>query len=399
VFTHVRIARSPEDIHAIRVSAGKADLVLGCDLVVSGAKKVLTAVREGHTIFLANTAEIMPGEFARSADFSLPVERLKKAIRTAAGDDKAHFFDATRTATSLFGNSLGANMFMLGFAFQHGGLPLSAEAVERAIELNGEAVAMNIAAFRYGRRAAIDPDAVEALVEPAPAEANDSLKLSESFREVVARREAFLTAYQSRRYARRYRALVDRVAKTESEKTPGMTGLAEAVARYLFKLMAYKDEYEVARLYTDTGFLQRVRAQFDGDLRFEFHLAPPMLEKPDPVTGEPKKRSYGPRMLRLFGILKKFRFLRGTPLDPFGYSDERRTERKLIVDYRSMIDMVLEELTPANHAAGVALASIPEKIRGFGPVKQRHLRAAKAEEAALLEQFKAGPAAVLKAAE
>ncbi|TIQ01817.1 MAG: indolepyruvate ferredoxin oxidoreductase family protein, partial [Mesorhizobium sp.] len=145
VFTHVRIARSPDDIHAIRVSAGKADLVLGCDLVVSGAQKVLAAVREGHTIFLANTAEIMPGEFTRSADFSLPVERLKKAISTAAGD-KAHFFDATRTATALFGSSLGANMFMLGFAFQHGGLPLSAEAVEKAIELNGQAVAMNVSA-------------------------------------------------------------------------------------------------------------------------------------------------------------------------------------------------------------------------------------------------------------
>jgi indolepyruvate ferredoxin oxidoreductase len=290
-------------------------------------------------------------------------------------------------------------MFMLGYAYQLGGLPVSGDALEKAIELNGEAVAMNIAAFRYGRRAAIDPDAVEALVEPSPAQANDSLKLSEGFDEVVARRQAFLTAYQSRRYARRYRAFVDRVEKAEREKTTGMSGFAEAVARYLFKLMAYKDEYEVARLYTDTGFLQRVRAQFDGDLRLEFHLAPPMFAKPDPVTGEPKKMSFGPSMLRLFGILKKFRFLRGTPLDPFGYSEERRTERRLVADYRALIESLVAELTPANHAAAVALASIPEKIRGFGPVKQRHLRAAKAEEAALLEQFKSGPAPVLKAAE
>src|SRR5690606_20233056 len=167
VFTHVRIARSPEDIHAIRVSAGKADLVLGCDLVVSGNKKVLAAVRENHTIFVANTTEVMPGDFARSADFSLPTERLKKAIRSAAGEDKAHFFDATRTAAALFGNSLGANMFMLGFACQHGGLPVSAEAVERAIELNGQAVAMNVAAFRWGRRAAHEPDFVRIMVEKA----------------------------------------------------------------------------------------------------------------------------------------------------------------------------------------------------------------------------------------
>jgi indolepyruvate ferredoxin oxidoreductase len=290
-------------------------------------------------------------------------------------------------------------MFMLGYAYQLGGLPVSGEALERAIELNGEAVAMNLAAFRYGRRAAVDPEAVRALVAPAPQQQNDSLRISESFEEMVARRVAFLTAYQSGRYARGYRALVDRVVKAEAEKTPGMTGLGEAVARYLFKLMAYKDEYEVARLYTDTGFLDRVRAQFDGDLRFEFHLAPPMLAKPDPATGEPKKRSYGPSILRLFGMLKKFKFLRGTPLDPFGYSEERRMERRLVADYRALVDTLVAELAPDNHAAAVALASIPEKIRGFGPVKQRHVKAAKAEEANLLEQFRVSPTQVLKAAE
>ena len=200
VFTHVRIASTPEDIHAIRVSAGKADLILGCDLVVSGAKKVLAAVRENHTIFVANTAEIMPGEFARSADFSLPVERLKKAIRAAAGEEKSHFFDATRTASALFGNSLGANMFMLGFAFQHGGLPLSSEAVEKAIELNGEAVPMNIAAFRWGRRAAHQPDFVRGLVSQSTNEASASA-ISQTLDDIIARRAEFLTAYQNAAYA------------------------------------------------------------------------------------------------------------------------------------------------------------------------------------------------------
>jgi indolepyruvate ferredoxin oxidoreductase len=187
--------------------------------------------------------------------------------------------------------------------------------------------------------------------------------------------------------------------QAEADKAPGMSGLGEAVARYLFKLMAYKDEYEVARLYTDTGFVQRVKTQFEGDLRFEFHLAPPLLAKPDPRTGEPKKMSFGPWMLRLFGILKNFRVLRGTPLDPFGYSEERRTERRLIADYRALLETIVAELTPANHATAVALASIPEKIRGFGPVKARHLAAAKAEEANLREQFKAGAAPLLRAAE
>ena len=399
VFSYIRIANTPEDIHAIRVSAGGADLVLGGDIVVVGNKKVLSAIKPGNTRVIVNTAEFLPGDFTRNPDFSLPTERLKRAITGAAGNAKSHFVDASRLAVALLGNSIGANMFMLGYAYQLGALPVSGEALEKAIELNGEAVAINLAAFSYGRRAAIDPAAVQALVTPAQTEANDSLKLSESFDEVIARREAFLTAYQSRRYARKYRALVNAVAKAEAEKTPGMTGLAEAVARYLFKLMAYKDEYEVARLYTDTGFLQRVRAQFDGDLRLEFHLAPPMLAKADPATGEPKKMSFGPWVLRLFGALKKFRFLRGTPLDPFGYSAERRTERQLIASYRALIETVLSELSPGNHATAVALASIPEKIRGFGPVKQRHLAAAKAEEVALLEQFKASPAPLLKAAE
>jgi len=399
VFSYIRIANTPEDIHAIRVSAGGADLVLGGDIVVVGNKKVLSAIKPGNTRVIVNTAEFLPGDFTRNPDFSLPTEQLKRAITGAAGNANSHFVDASRLAVALLGNSIGANMFMLGYAYQLGALPVSGEALEKAIELNGEAVAMNLAAFSYGRRAAIDPAAVQALVAPAQTEANDSLKLSESFDEAIARREAFLTAYQSRRYARKYRALVNAVAKAEAEKTPGMTGLAEAVARYLFKLMAYKDEYEVARLYTDTGFLQRVRAQFDGDLRLEFHLAPPMLAKADPATGEPKKMSFGPWVLRLFGALKKFRFLRGTPLDPFGYSAERRTERQLIANYRALIETVLSELSPGNHATAVALASIPEKIRGFGPVKQRHLAAAKAEEVALLEQFKASPAPLLKAAE
>jgi indolepyruvate ferredoxin oxidoreductase len=398
VYSHIRIANTPDDIHAIRVAAGGADLVLGGDIVVVGNKKVLSAIKPGNTRVVVNTAEFLPGDFTRNPDYSLPTERLKRGIAGAAGIGNSHFVDASRLAVALLGNSIGANMFMLGYAYQLGALPVSGEALEKAIELNGEAVAMNIAAFRYGRRAAADPAAVQALVAP-PQQQNDSLNLSQSFEEIVARRERFLTAYQSRRYARRYRALVDKVVQAESDKAPGMSGLGEAVARYLFKLMAYKDEYEVARLYTDTGLVERLKAQFDGDLRFEFHLAPPLLAKPDPRTGEPKKMSFGPWMLRLFGILKNFRILRGTPLDPFGYSAERRTERQLIADYRALLETIVAELTPANHMTAVALASIPEKIRGFGPVKTRNLAAAKAEEANLREQFKAGAAPLLRAAE
>ncbi|HEX3858074.1 MAG TPA: DUF6537 domain-containing protein, partial [Pseudolabrys sp.] len=225
------------------------------------------------------------------------------------------------------------------------------------------------------------------------------LKLSQSLDEIIERRVAFLTAYQSKRYARRYRKAVDAVKAAEDAKVPGQSGLTEAVARYLFKLMAYKDEYEVARLYTDTSFFERIKSSFAGDLRLEFHLAPPLLAKRDPKTGEPKKMSFGPWMRSAFGVLAKFKFLRGTPLDPFGYTGERRAERQSVADYQSLLTELSERLGPGNHALAVQLASIPEKIRGYGHVKDRHRIAAKAEEAALREQFAAGAAPFLKAAE
>jgi len=398
VFSFIRIAERTEDIHAIRVAAGGADLVLGGDIVVAGNKKVLGAVKSGATKMVINLAEFLPGDFTRNAEFSLPTERLRRALAGAAGAKQTHFVDASRLATALLGNSIGSNIFMVGYAYQLGALPLSASAIEEAIELNGEAVAMNQAAFRWGRRAAVDLAAVEAIAKPK--EVDENRRLSQSLAETIERRVAFLTAYQNARYAKRYWALVDKTLAVEAAKAPGKAGLAEAVARYLFKLMAYKDEYEVARLYTDGAFLKQVENEFGGEnLRFEFHLAPPILTKPDGRTGAPKKMSFGPWMMTGFKWLAKFKVLRGTPFDPFGRSEERRTERKLVTDYEAMLAEILDKLTPDNHALAVGLAVIPEKIRGFGHVKARHLVAAKADEAALLEQFRAGPAPMLKAAE
>ena len=368
-------------------------------------KKVLAAVQSGKTAMVINTSEFLPGDFTRNADFSLPTERLRRAITQAAGQDTrgqplTRFVDASRLATALFGSSLGANIFMVGVAYQLGTLPLSAESIEQAIALNGEAVPMNLAAFHWGRRAALDLEAVEAIARPAPEACDENRQLSQSFEEMVSRRVKFLTAYQSRRYARRYKRWVEKAKEIESERVPSKSGLADAVARYLFKLMAYKDEYEVARLYTDGSFLKQVTNELGGEnLRFEFHLAPPLLAKTDPATGEPRKMSFGPWMMKAFRVLAAFRFLRGTPLDPFGRTEERRTERRLIADYEAMLKEVLDKLSVDNHDVAVCLASIPEKIRGYGPVKMRHLKAAKADEAALLEQFRAGPAPMLKAAE
>jgi indolepyruvate ferredoxin oxidoreductase len=399
VYSHIRFANKPGDIHAIRVAAGRADLVLGGDIVVAGTRKVLAAVTHGATQMVVNTNEFLPGEFTRNADFFLPTERLKRTIVADAGPDNAHFIDATRLATALFGQSIGANMFIVGYAYQLGAIPVSATAIERAIELNGEAVAMNRAAFHWGRRAVMDRAAVEALAQPANAK-RDAEHLSESFDEMVERRAKFLTNYQNAAYARQYRALVDGARAAEATRAPGKCGFADATARYLFKLMAYKDEYEVARLYTDGSFEKQVKAEFAGDnLRFEFHLSPPLLARRDKTTGLPRKMSFGPWLLPAFRLLSKMKFLRGTALDPFGYSVERRTERKLIEDYEAMLEEVFANLTPENHHLAVGLAAIPEKIRGFGHVKQRHLVTAKAEEAALLEQFRAGAPVLLKAAE
>ncbi|MDB5513242.1 MAG: indolepyruvate ferredoxin oxidoreductase family protein, partial [Enterovirga sp.] len=399
VFSHVKLANRQEDITSIRVTAGQADLVLGCDLVVTGNKKVLSAVAKGRTALVVNTAEVMPGDFARNADYSLPAERLKRAIGAAAGNVSENgagvsFVDATAAALALLGNAIGANMFMLGYAWQTGRVPLSRAAIRKAIELNGEAVTMNLDAFEWGRRAAADPESLRATMA-GTRDAADSTDLSETLDEVVARRVAFLSDYQDADYAKRYRDRVEAVRAAEARAVPSGTALTEAVARYLFKLMAYKDEYEVARLYTNGHFAKQIAATFEpGTLRYEFHLAPPLLARRDPVTGEAKKMSFGPWMMKAYGVLAKLKGLRGTAFDVFGYTHERKTERGLIRDYEALLDEVVATLTPTNHAVAVGLASIPEKIRGYGHVKARHLAAAKQEETDLLARFRS-PAPVL----
>lgn len=398
VFSHLRVAPEPGDIHAIRVSAGKADLILGCDLVVSGSKKVLSAVREGETVFVANTAEVMPGDFARSADFSLPAERLKRAIRKAAGADRAHFFDATRAAAVLFGDSLGANMFMLGMACQHGALPVSPAAIEKAIELNGQAVAMNVAAFRWGRRAAHDPRFVRELVE-GPEGADATRRFAATLDEIIDRRADFLAAYQDDAYARRYRDRVEAMRKAEARAAPGSTAVTEAVARNLFRLMAIKDEYEVARLYTDGSFQRQLAAQFQSWDRLEFHLAPPILGRRD-KNGRAKKSRFGPWMMKAFAVLAALKGLRGSAFDIFGYTAERRLERRLLAEYESDLDTIAAALAPGRIEAATALASVPALIRGFGHVRRENAAKAAGERLRLVARLAGAPAAErLKAAE
>ncbi|WP_276486882.1 indolepyruvate ferredoxin oxidoreductase family protein [Ectopseudomonas mendocina] len=373
VITHIRIAARQSDIYAVRIAAGETDLLLGCDLVVSSSEEALAKLNDKIAHAVVNSHEAATAEFTRNPDAQVPGAAMRAAISEAVGEGKTRFVDATRLATRLLGDSIATNLFMLGYAYQKGLVPVSAEAINKAIELNGVAVELNQQAFLWGRRAAHDLVAVEKVAAPKVVEAPHCSTLEE----IVADRMQRLTAYQNAAYAERYRELVERVRKADSDTEQR---LSKAVARYYFKLLAYKDEYEVARLYSDETFRKQLEAQFEGDYRLQFHLAPSWLSKPDAVTGEPRKRSFGPWMLKAFGVLARFKFLRGSVLDPFGHSAERRLERELIEEYETNVAYLLAEMNDGNYRTAVALAEIPEQIRGYGHVKEAAL--AKAREQA-----------------
>ncbi len=388
VISHVRIGATPEDLHAVRIAAGSADLVLGCDLVVAAGNDALAKMQAGETHAVINSHETMTGDFTRNPDFNLNAQELAQTIRVAVGESNADFVEATRYATALLGDSIATNLFMLGYAWQKGLVPVSGEALDKAIELNAVAVEFNKDAFLWGRRAAVDEGRVARAAEPVTPLRLKEPEIATSLEDIVEKRIRFLTGYQNEAYARRYKNLVVRVQKAEGERAKGRSGLAEAVGRYYFKLLAYKDEYEVARLYTDGEFLRRVRDQFQGDYKLKFHMAPPLFAKRDPETGELQKQEFGPWMMMAFRLLAGLKPLRGTKLDVFGYSAERKQERQLIADYEATIEELCEGLNSQNHEIAVAIASIPEHIRGYGHVKEEHLEKARAEEEALLRAFR-----------
>ena len=394
VYSHIRLAKKPEEIHAVRIAAGDAKVVLGCDMIVAASDEAIAKMQSGSTRAVINSDVAPTGGFTKDPDLQVPTADMADAIREACGG-AADFVDAAQLATALMGDSIATNLFMVGYAWQKGLIPIGEAAIIQAIELNGAAVESNKKAFEWGRRAAVDLQSVERAATP-PEARPDSQRMSESLEEMVARRRAFLSAYQDDAYAQRYSDFVARVRKAEGEKAPGSTQLTSMVARYLFKLMAYKDEYEVARLYTDGEFMKRVANQFDGDYRLVMHLAPPLWAKNDPVTGEPKKRTYGPWMMSAMRVLAKMKFLRGGVFDVFGYSAERKQERQLIADYERTVTDVLENLNASRVALAAEIASIPEFIRGYGPVKERHLKDAKAREAQLLAQWKDPTSAAAK---
>ncbi|MCA3040317.1 MAG: indolepyruvate ferredoxin oxidoreductase family protein, partial [Rhodocyclaceae bacterium] len=387
VYTHVRIAKSPEDIFAVRIAAGEANALLGCDMIVSTSDEAIAKMQANLTRGVVNAEVSTTGEFTKKPDLHIPVTELEATLRETMA--AVEFVDATGITTALMGDAIFTNPFVMGYGYQIGLIPVSAASILRAIELNGAAVEKNKQAFDWGRRAAVDIAAVKKVAFPVEP-ISGIYKLSESVDEMVARREEFLTGYQNVAYAERYAALVKRVADVEAQKFAGKKALSAAVARYYFKVLAYKDEYEVARLYSDMRFQKKVADQFEGDYKLTFHLAPPVMSVGDPTTGEPRKKVYGPWMMTAFNVLAKFKGLRGTALDLFGYTEERKTERQLIADYEALVDELLRDVTVVNYETAVDLASIPEHIRGFGHVKHAHLVDAKTRWAELLAKFRSG---------
>ena len=375
VVSHIRLASRHGDINALRLNEGRADLVIGCDNVTTAGDAVLSVISPSRTKVLLNTYEQITGDFVQDPNLVFPKSTVSGRIEAAANSGNVISVDATRLATRLLGDSIASNMFMLGYAYQNGMIPLSATAIDKAVELNGVAVDLNKNAFAWGRQAAFAPRSVEEIAHPIVADRDIPAKLDE----IVAHRIGELTAYQDAAYAERYRKLVERVRRAEANKTDGKNDLANTVARYAYKLMAYKDEYEVARLYTDGRFQAKLEKAFEGNGKLQFHFAPPLLARRDPETGMPLKQNYGAWTLPILRQLARLRWLRGSCLDIFGYSEERRAERRLIEDYEQTIDNLISGLGSGNHQLAVEIASIPEMIRGYGDIKARNLVAAEAK--------------------
>jgi indolepyruvate ferredoxin oxidoreductase len=392
VLSHVRLSDHPAEVTCSRIVTGTADLVLGADEVVAASKDTITLCESSRTCGIINSHLIPTADFILNRDFNFQSRRINSVLETALRKDSS-FFDFTRPAEALLGDSIATNMMMLGYAYQRGLLPISAEAIEQAIEVNGVSIKMNQEAFRLGRLAVVNPTRLAEMMEgKEPPESRPKPLEAMSLDEIIAHRSSHLTDYQNKRLARRYNKLVTQVREAADKGGHG-DALPRAAAINYAKLLAYKDEYEVARLFTDGKFEQQLRDQFEGDFKFSFNLAPPILGGGRDALGRPKKRAFGPGMLRAFRWLAKFRFLRGSVLDVFARSADRRLERELIGAYEKDVAAVLSSLSPANVETAIELLSLPDRIRGYGPVKEKAASEAKARHAQLVADLANPPPA------
>ncbi|MBC7621295.1 MAG: indolepyruvate ferredoxin oxidoreductase family protein [Candidatus Saccharibacteria bacterium] len=384
-WSHIQIANTPEAIFTTKVDTAKADLIIGCDPIVAANKSTLAMMQPGRTFVALNTHATPTAAFVTQPDWQFPSGSCESAITAAVGREGLGMFDAEQVAVKALGDSIFTNPLLLGYAWQAGRVPLSLDALMRAMELNGVQIDNNKAAFEWGRRCAHDLAAVLTHLEVG-AKATQVIEFAKrtSLVEMVSLRVKFLADYQNAAYAAQFQDLVDKVSAAEAPL--GKTTLTEAVARYYFKLMAYKDEYEVARLHTDKAFLARIGAQFEGDFKLHHYLAPPLFSGKNDA-GELKKSKFGPWVRVGFHVLAPMKFLRGTAFDIFGYTHERREERSLVREYRAAIEGLLPVLTADNRDAAVSFARVPEHIRGYGHVKARHMQSARQLWEAALQKF------------
>jgi len=397
VTSHVQIAREPGQLHGTRIGTGEADVVIGADLVVAAGNDALARMRPGLTRVVVDSDVAPTSDFLRNPDWRLPTRGLAANLADAAGADSVEFIAATDIAAGLLGDAIYANPLLLGFAWQKGWIPLTRQAITRAIELNAVAVDDNLAAFEWGRRLAESPERVRELagLDVSAAEGRNAVAAqAETLASVVEPRAGFLVGYQDAAYAERFRALVEKVARREREVSGeaggagGESPLARAVAKSWFKLLACKDEYEVARLQVDPAFRKRLEETFEGDWSPRLHLAPPLLSRVDPRTGRPRKISFGPWILPVLRLLAHGKRLRGSRLDPFGYQAERRMERAMIDEYEQLLEVeILPGLDAARMGLAIEIASLPQSIRGFGPVKARAMHEAAQRRGALLTRW------------
>jgi indolepyruvate ferredoxin oxidoreductase len=378
--SHVRLAADSRDLHAARIGPGEADVVLGFDVVVSASPKALRAFANGRTHAMLDDHFAPTASFVQNTAIDFRQETTLRALRHAAGEGAVHMVSATRLGTALLGDAIAANMFLLGAAWQRGLVPISLAALDRAIELNGAGVAMNRAALAWGRRSVVDPLGVETEAGTRP-----EAPKAETLDELVERRAAYLVAYQNEAYARRYRELVDTACRAEEGGQ-----FAMAVARNAFKLMAYKDEYEVARLHDDTSFKAKLAEQFEGRIKLRHLLSPPAISRINPRTGHPRKIAFGPWVRPFFSLLKRGKVLRGSRLDPFGRSSERREERRLVADYFALVQRLAANLRAETLPTATELANLPDMVRGFGHVKAASIARYEARRAELLSRLEPG---------
>jgi indolepyruvate ferredoxin oxidoreductase len=398
VMSHVQIAKQPADIHATRIAMGEASLVIGCDAIVTASDECVSRMQVGRTRVVLNSAHTPTAAFIKNPNWQFPGADAESDVRTGAGEAGVDAIDANHFAVALLGDAIYTNPFVLGYAWQKGWVPLTYESLMRAIELNAVQVEKNRSAFEWGRRAAHDLAAVRKIAQSQGRTATTetasskiiSLHTPKALDTLIEKRAGYLTAWQNEAYAARYRELVAqvRVAESALDSGDGQLPLTEAVAKNLHKLMAYKDEYEVARLYADPAFMEKLKASFEGDWKVNIHLAPPAFSKKD-AHGHLIKKKYGPWILSAMRVLAKLKFLRGTAFDVFGKTEERRTERALIGEYEALVREVISGLSAQKHALAVELANLPDGIRGYGHVKENNLKGVRVKWQELLGRWRA----------